>query len=81
MLHAFVDDEADEGQCAQIRAHMAECAHCDDLVVSQRSFKALLARACGCEEAPESLRERVSINYVRINVTEAAIPAMQPDDE
>ena len=30
MLHAFVDDEADESQCAQIRSHMAECAECDE---------------------------------------------------
>lgn len=80
MLHAFVDDEADESQCAQIRAHMAECAECDEIVVSQRSFKALLARACGCEEAPPSLRERVSMRRIRVEVTNAVPDDRRPDD-
>jgi mycothiol system anti-sigma-R factor len=64
----LLDDELDEGDVAAVRAHLDECAPCLQSYDLQRTVKALVARSC-CEQAPDSLRERVRVQIRQIQVT------------
>ena len=64
----LLDDELDEGDVREVRAHLEECAPCLQSYDLQRTVKALVARSC-IEQAPEGLRERVRVQIQQIQVT------------
>jgi hypothetical protein len=41
-----------------------------DTIGEGQSMKALVARACGCESAPEELRQRVSMTITSVTIEE-----------
>jgi mycothiol system anti-sigma-R factor len=64
----LLDDELDDGDVDEVRAHLDECAPCLQSYDLQRTVKALVARSC-MEHAPESLRQRVRVQIQQIQVT------------
>ena len=62
----YVDDEGDVDARERIRAHLEDCAPCLRHYGLERDVKALIARCCGGDVAPESLRTsiRVSLSSV-----------------
>ena len=67
-LHQFIDGEADEATCAAMRLHLQGCQECEQSLGAGQSVKALVARACGCEEAPANLREKVTITRASVEI-------------
>jgi anti-sigma factor (TIGR02949 family) len=61
-LWLYLDQETDPPTCAELEAHMAECAHCRRMVEFDQRFKQLVRR-CADEPVPqtvvETLRTRV----------------------
>lgn len=69
-VYEFIDGEADPQTCAAIRAHLQVCDPCGDAIGEGQSVKALVARACGCEPAPDELRHRVSMTITSFTIDE-----------
>lgn len=60
-VYLFLDHElGDEvAMYATVEEHLDECTPCLRKYDLEREVKALLARSCGCDLAPDQLRERV----------------------
>lgn len=73
-LSAFLDDALDPRLSQQVRAHVAECAHCRAILDDYGSFDHLLATTPRIEP-PESLRARIfdSDEYKRISAEREAV--------
>lgn len=77
-LNEVLDNEADEATCAMVLQHLAECPPCNSDAGTEKSIKALVARACGCEPVPEDLRRRVSLTIASVQVeSDAGIVTVQ----
>lgn len=57
---AFLDDELDPERRAAVRKHLDECSPCLEEAGIDSKLKALLARKCGGDQAPEDLKERIA---------------------
>jgi mycothiol system anti-sigma-R factor len=68
----FLDNELDEADCSAVRMHLDECGPCLEKYDLQRTVKAVVARSCSSESAPDSLRARVrvQIREVQVRITE-----------
>ena len=58
-VYLYLDAECDEVGRARIRGHLDECNPCLREYGIENEVKALVARYCGGERAPEGLRERL----------------------
>ncbi|HEU0192499.1 MAG TPA: mycothiol system anti-sigma-R factor [Mycobacterium sp.] len=62
-----------DGECTpddkdRLRRHLEECPGCLRRYGLEERIKALIARKCGGDKAPSSLRERVRLEISRITV-------------
>lgn len=55
----YLDGECEGGQHSLIRSHLDECSPCLREFGLEREVKMLVARKCGGERAPDSLRTSV----------------------
>jgi mycothiol system anti-sigma-R factor len=55
----FLDDELDPERRATVQRHLDECSPCLEEAGIDTKLKALLARKCGGDHAPEELRQRI----------------------
>ena len=67
-LSLLVDLECDDSCRSRLEHHLAGCATCRELFLSERRLKAKLSRSC-CEKAPSGLRERLMVEIRRTTVT------------
>ncbi|MFP5020010.1 mycothiol system anti-sigma-R factor [Pseudonocardia phyllosphaerae] len=67
----FLDRECDPDRRRVLQQHLDECAPCLSEYGIDEKLKALLARKCGGEAAPESLRDRLR-SQIRSAVLEQA---------
>jgi mycothiol system anti-sigma-R factor len=58
-VYLYLDAESDEIARARIEHHLDECAPCLREYGIEQEVKALVARHCGGDRAPEGLRERL----------------------
>lgn len=58
-LFEFVDDETAPLDRARIQAHLDECGPCLAEYERDLLVKALVRRACACQEAPQELRSQI----------------------
>jgi anti-sigma factor (TIGR02949 family) len=62
-LWLYLDKETDPPTCAELDAHLADCAHCRRMVEFDQRFKQLVRRCADVEPVPpkvvETLRTRV----------------------
>ncbi|REF35475.1 mycothiol system anti-sigma-R factor [Thermasporomyces composti] len=74
----FLDNELDEADCAKIRRHLDECAPCLQKYDLEELVKSLVARSCGGDKPPESLRSKIlaRIRAVHVQITESSPPAV-----
>jgi mycothiol system anti-sigma-R factor len=68
-VYQFLDNECDGGQRAKIEHHLDECAPCLQKFGIEEEVKALLARKCGGDRAPSTLRETVKIRLSQVVIT------------
>jgi mycothiol system anti-sigma-R factor len=69
-VYLYLDGEADDGDLLNIRQHLDECAPCLRQYGLEQQVKALVARCCGSDPAPDGLRVRVlqRIRQVRVEI-------------
>jgi len=60
----FLDDELDPQRRAAVQRHLDECSPCLEEAGIDTKLKALLARKCGGDHAPEQLRQRIVTQLV-----------------
>ncbi len=60
-LYAFLDEELGESGVTEMRAHLDECAGCEDNLVFEQRFLDHIRDACTSDRAPEELRERIVV--------------------
>jgi mycothiol system anti-sigma-R factor len=58
-VYLFLDHECDEKRKHLLQTHLEECHPCLEQYGIEEHLKALLARKCGGEHAPEELRRRL----------------------
>ena len=70
-VYVYLDGEIDAEAMTQIRHHLDECSPCLRQYGLQQEVKALIARACGCEHAPDAMRDRLlaRLHEVRVEIT------------
>ncbi|WP_107765263.1 mycothiol system anti-sigma-R factor [Nocardioides terrigena] len=64
----FLDNELDEADCSAVRLHLDECGPCLEKYDLQRTVKAVVARSCSSEMAPDALRARVRVQIREVQV-------------
>lgn len=69
-VYLYLDGEMADTDCGKVRQHLDECAPCLRQYGLEQQVMALVARACGCDPAPDGLRVRVlqRIQQVRIEI-------------
>ncbi|SDX96900.1 mycothiol system anti-sigma-R factor [Micromonospora pattaloongensis] len=60
-VYLYLDLECAEGRREVIKHHLEECRPCFQEYGIEQEVKALVARCCGGERAPEELRERLRV--------------------
>jgi mycothiol system anti-sigma-R factor len=61
----MLDGECDEATRARLQHHMEHCSPCIEAYGIEEKVKSLLSRKCGGDRAPDSLRERLTIEIRR----------------
>ena len=67
-LYLYLDDETDDALRNRIREHLHGCAPCLKQYGLEQDVRALVARCCGNDQAPASLRERIGVRITEITV-------------
>jgi mycothiol system anti-sigma-R factor len=83
-LWLFLDNECDHERRALLRRHLDECSPCLEELGLDEHLKALLARKCGGDHAPDALKQRLRRSIREIMLRQAALVAevtvQQADD-
>jgi mycothiol system anti-sigma-R factor len=58
-VYLFLDLECSDGRRVAIKEHLDECSPCLGEYGIEQEVKALVARCCGSERAPDELRDRL----------------------
>jgi len=58
-VYLYLDLECDDGRRQLIRQHLDECSPCLREYGIEHEVKALVARCCGAENAPDELKARL----------------------
>jgi mycothiol system anti-sigma-R factor len=77
-IYEYIDHEMADDDCATIQQHLDECAPCLAEYGLEQTVKALVQRSCGCDHAPEQLRDKIlaKIRQVKAGIAaESAQPA------
>ena len=58
-IYLILDGELSSERCAELQVHLQRCAECYGRHETERLFKDLVRRRCGCEAAPPQLVARI----------------------
>lgn len=67
-VYLYLDGEIDAGDRGKIRVHLEECGPCLKQYGLEQEVKALVARCCGSDHAPDDLRQRVLVRLQQVRV-------------
>jgi mycothiol system anti-sigma-R factor len=67
-VYLYLDDETDETLKNRIRQHLDGCAPCLRQFGLEQDVRSLIARCCGNDQAPQTLRERISLRITEISI-------------
>ncbi|QOC90488.1 mycothiol system anti-sigma-R factor [Micromonospora craniellae] len=70
-VYLYLDLECAQERRSRIRIHLDECGPCLREYGIEQEVKALVARCCGNESAPDELRERLRVRLSEIVVFES----------
>jgi mycothiol system anti-sigma-R factor len=56
----YIDGELDVAETDELQRHLAQCRECFSEAEFERRLKEMMRRACGGEQAPAHLRERLT---------------------
>jgi mycothiol system anti-sigma-R factor len=74
-LWLFLDNECDHQRRELLRRHLDECGPCLEEFGLEEHLKALLARKCGGDHAPDALRNRLRQSIREIMLRQAVLGA------
>jgi mycothiol system anti-sigma-R factor len=72
-VYLYLDGEIDDEGRAKVREHLDECAPCLRHFGLENEVKALVARCCGGDVAPDGLKQRLLIRLQEVRVELATI--------
>jgi mycothiol system anti-sigma-R factor len=72
-VYLYLDGEIDDAGRAKVREHLDECAPCLRQFGLEQDVKALVARCCGGDIAPDGLKERLIVRLQEVRVELASI--------
>jgi len=72
-VYLYLDGEIDDVGRAKVREHLDECAPCLRQFGLEQDVKALVARCCGGDTAPDGLKERLIVRLQEVRVELASI--------
>ena len=67
-VYLYLDLECSEDRRSLIQNHLDECSRCLREYGIEHEVKALVARHCGGERAPQDLRERLRVKLTELTV-------------
>ena len=67
-VYLYLDLECSEDRRALIQKHLDDCSRCLREYGIEHEVKALVARCCGEERAPQDLRERLRLKLDQLEV-------------
>jgi len=67
-VYLYLDDETDDDARGRIRAHLDECAPCLRQFGLEQDVKALIARSCGGDLAPVTLKQRIRVRLTEVTI-------------
>ena len=67
-VYLYLDGEINDEGRAKVRQHLDECAPCLRQFGLENDVKALVARCCGGDTAPDHLRERLVVRLQQVRV-------------
>jgi mycothiol system anti-sigma-R factor len=67
-VYLYLDDETDPALRDRIRRHLDGCAPCLKQFGIEQDVRSLIARCCGGDQAPQSLRERISLRITELTI-------------
>ena len=73
-LDQFMDGAMTLDRLQQLQAHLEECPPCLEQFVLQQDLRWTVADACGCQHAPETLRQRILSEIVEVRVATFTTP-------
>jgi mycothiol system anti-sigma-R factor len=70
-VYLYLDGEIDETHRIEVRDHLDDCGPCLRQYGIEQEVKALVARSCGGDSAPDALKARLraKLAEVRIDIT------------
>ncbi|MGH4023000.1 MAG: mycothiol system anti-sigma-R factor [Pseudonocardiaceae bacterium] len=80
----FLDNECNQERRALLRRHLDECGSCLEEFGLEEHLKTLLARKCGGDHAPDTLKQRLRQSISEIVMRQAVLGAevtVEQDDE
>lgn len=75
----FLDHECDAKRRELLEKHLDECSPCLEQFGIEEHLKVLLARKCGGEHAPDSLKLRLRAEIRKTVVEQGGVPVARPD--
>lgn len=69
-LEEVCDGEVSPERVDRMLEHLSDCPECAREVERLQRMKEIVRRSCCSDTAPVSLRERISVEYRRVSVTE-----------
>lgn len=70
-VYLYLDDESDDTLRNRIRQHLDACAPCLKHFGLEQDVRALVARCCGGDQAPQSLHQRIRLRITEVSVETA----------
>ncbi|WP_027345852.1 mycothiol system anti-sigma-R factor [Hamadaea tsunoensis] len=71
-VYLYLDLECSDERRQLIKSHLDECSPCLREFGIEQEVKALVARCCGAEKAPDELKARLRAKLSEISVEERA---------
>ena len=76
----YLDHECECERRELLRQHLDECSPCLARYGLEEQLKELLARKCGGDQAPETLRERLRDSIRTVMIEQAEVTVERDDD-
>jgi mycothiol system anti-sigma-R factor len=67
-VYLYLDGEIDDDHRSEVRDHLDECAPCLRQFGIEQEVKALVARCCGGDAAPDALRDRLRLKLAQVSI-------------
>jgi mycothiol system anti-sigma-R factor len=67
-VYLYLDGEIDDSARSEVRTHLDECGPCLRQFGIEQEVKALVARCCGSDPAPDGLKDRLRTKLAEVRI-------------